>query len=135
MASNIMTFCLHGSQMFERPCKREATREIDRELDRHSHRLHRGFEELVFGGSGDSHVKLEIRAHADQSARYRRFHPLQRFAHRGERFRRAILGGVISRLSFESDPELVALPDLGETVDRPEAHRAEVVRRSFRRLF
>jgi hypothetical protein len=58
-----------------------------------------------------------------------------RIAHRGERFRRAILGGVISRLSFESDPELVALPDLGETVDRPEAHRAEVVRRSFRRLF
>jgi Iap family predicted aminopeptidase len=48
-------------------------------------------EELIVGGSGDRDVKLEIRAFADLSARYRRFHPLQRVAasDAGVRFRAA----------------------------------------------
>ena len=63
--------------------------------------------------------------------RPREIHSLERLVHRGERFGRAILGGG---LSFEPDPEFVALLDLGQTVDGPEAYRADRVSRSFRRL-
>src|ERR1700722_4814424 len=79
-------------------------------------------------------MKFEVRPGGDGTVRGRRLHPLQSLADRFERLRRVILGREESRLAFDASPEFEALPDCGQTVDRPEARRADRARTGCRRL-